>query len=790
MIPTPSVCCHPARRAPLGVSWLVGLLLLTGPLARAQGPVPEARSTDDSSAPVGRQEAGWTDFQRLAREQHGDLGARAAAYLAAFAPDRDAGLDAAFLLEHLTLALEARERFPWAAAVPEELYFENVLPYAVLDETREPWRRGLLEVAAPLAREATSLTDAAQRLNRGLFNALDVHYNTGRKRPNQSPAESIAQKRATCTGLTVLLVDACRAVGVPARAAGVASWHDDRGNHTWVEFFDGEAWRFVGADEYDAAGVDRGWFTQDAARAIEGDPRYAVWASAWRRTDAHFPLAWAPRDFSVAAVDVTARYTRAKSDAAPTLARRSVRLWAGPTVQEREGRDRGERLVATLVLYGADGAELAREVTRAGRADLNDMPVFALAEGEYDLALERGGERRWVHIEVGASGDQTLDLDWSAAAQSGPSGPQDAPRGLDRAGAAAALTELWAERQAELTEQLAAEYEARAVIVGDHTLKFAERRLGDAPAGKRSLWISMHGGGGAPREVNDRQWANQVRLYDPEEGFYVAPRAPTDTWNLWHQDHIDPLFQRLIDLYVATQGVDPDRVYLLGYSAGGDGVYQLAPRMADRFAAAAMMAGHPNEAQQLGLRNLPFTLFMGGNDGAYDRNAVAASWGARLDALAAADPGGYPHRVTIYPGLGHWMDGKDAEALPWMAAYTRVAWPKRIVWYQDDVVHTRFYWLGVPEKEARAGRTVWATVEGQTITLEAPELTRVTLRLADELLDLDQSVRVLLREGDTTREVFAGLVSRERDTLRRSLAERADPRTAASANLEVQLTRD
>ena len=37
---------------------------------------------------------------------------------------------------------------------------------------------------------------------------------------------------------------------------------------------------------------------------------------------------------------------------------------------------------------------------------------------------------------------------------------------------------------------------------------------------------------------------------------------------------------RLIENLVVFEGVDPNRVYLLGYSAGGDGVYQLAPRMA------------------------------------------------------------------------------------------------------------------------------------------------------------------------------------------------------------------
>jgi hypothetical protein len=40
----------------------------------------------------------------------------------------------------------------------------------------------------------------------------------------------------------------------------------------------------------------------------------------------------------------------------------------------------------------------------------------------------------------------------------------------------------------------------------------------------------------------------------------------------------------------------------------------------------------------------------------------------RAREAADADPEGYPHRVTIYEGLGHWMDRRDAEALPWMAS--------------------------------------------------------------------------------------------------------------------------
>ena len=81
----------------------------------------------------------------------------------------------------------------------------------------------------------------------------------------------------------------------------------------------------------------------------------------------------------------------------------------------------------------------------------------------------------------------------------------------------------------------------------------------------------------------------------------------------------------------------------MGRAAGGDGIYQVAPRMADRFAAAAMSAGHPNEASPLGLRNIGFTIHMGENDYQYDRNKVAVQWGNQLAELRGKDPGGYRH---------------------------------------------------------------------------------------------------------------------------------------------------
>lgn len=353
---------------------------------------------------------------------------------------------------------------------------------------------------------------------------------------------------------------------------------------------------------------------------------------------------------------------------------------------------------------------------------------------------------------------------------------------LDRAAAEQKVNELWKERLAQLQTERAAEMKNETLTNGDKTLRWAERIYGEAPAHGHSLWISMHGGGGAPKAVNDRQWTNQITLYKLEEGIYVAPRGPTDNWNLWHESHVDPMFDRLIEDYVTFRGVDPDRVYLMGYSAGGDGVWQLAPRMADRFAAAAMMAGHPNDASLLGLRNLPFSIFVGGEDSAYNRNKVVAERAEQLDKLQAADPEGYVHMSRVYPGLPHWMQRKDAEAIPWMAKYTRNPWPHKIVWRQASTTHDRFYWLALPKDAAKPNQQIIASVEDQTIRITGDDIPNgLRLRLSDELLDLDKPVRVLIND----REVLNQKIPRTTEAIRQSLTERADLRSVATATVTL-----
>jgi hypothetical protein len=356
-----------------------------------------------------------------------------------------------------------------------------------------------------------------------------------------------------------------------------------------------------------------------------------------------------------------------------------------------------------------------------------------------------------------------------------------AKKALSKKQAADAASQLLADVHNQHRATLRSAWENKLLVIDDDSLKFEYRIFGEKPADGRSLFISMHGGGNTAPRVNDQQWQNQIKLYAPAEGVYVAPRAPTNTWNLWHEAHIDPLFDQLILAAVLTEGVNPNKVYLMGYSAGGDGVYQLAPRMADRFAAAAMMAGHPNETSPVGLRNIGFALHMGALDNAYNRNEIARRWGVMLDSLQQQDTDGYKHVVKLHEGRPHWMAREDSVAVPWMAAFRRNPVPNKIVWKQDDVHHQSFYWLAVPVGVAQTGGEIVATYKGNEVSIESSYTDTLLIRLNDAMMDLDKPVVVRFRG----KEIFRGKVKRSLQTIHQTINQRKDPGLVFTTELAI-----
>ncbi len=325
------------------------------------------------------------------------------------------------------------------------------------------------------------------------------------------------------------------------------------------------------------------------------------------------------------------------------------------------------------------------------------------------------------------------------------------------------------------------EMKARLIKINNREIKFDIKFFGKKSEQGWSLFFSLHGGGGEPKSENDRLWIRHKTLYELENGILFTPRSPTNTWNMWHQSHVDTFFNRIIQNMIAFHDVDPNKIYLMGRSAGGDGVYQLAPRMADRFAAAAMSAGHPNEASPLGLRNLPFTIHVGEHDNLYNRNKVAIDWGDQLKVLQKNDPKGYVHFVKIYKGKPHWMDNLEASALIWMSDFIRNPYPGKIIWRQDDVLHKRFYWL--KNINPSVGDLIEAEISGQVININSSTVSSIIIQLNDNLIDMDKKVVVKYRG----KNLYNGYVSRNENIIKDSILEYGDPQSIYYGQIFISL---
>jgi len=99
---------------------------------------------------------------------------------------------------------------------------------------------------------------------------------------------------------------------VPARVVSVR-WPHKRGNHTWVEIWDGQQWRFCGADEPDPKGLDRAWFTRDASKCVGADREHRIRAVSYENTGERFRAGWG-RGVELWGIDVTERYAPVLGD--------------------------------------------------------------------------------------------------------------------------------------------------------------------------------------------------------------------------------------------------------------------------------------------------------------------------------------------------------------------------------------------------------------------------------------------------------------------------------------------
>lgn len=331
------------------------------------------------------------------------------AFLISYMPERDArSLSADFLLENVEYAYKARAEFPWAKEVPDSVFLNDVVAYANLNENRESWRKDFYERFKKYVAPCKTMREAIDSVNKNVRNELLVDYNTKREKPDQAPYESMRQHMASCSGLSILLTDAFRAVGIPSRVAGTPAWHDDRGNHNWNEVWIDGQWRFT--EYYPSDDLDQSWFLTDAGKAVKEDVRKAIYAASFKPTGCYFPLVWDENIRYVHAENVTDRYTslyRAQLSAMPADGSHvALRVMVFRDKDHAEAS--GDRVATNLDVFKGDKQLYGGRSTGATQ-DMNDVLTFNVEKNQQYIVKFMNGksEMQTQTVEVG---DDTTTL--------------------------------------------------------------------------------------------------------------------------------------------------------------------------------------------------------------------------------------------------------------------------------------------------------------------------------------------------------------------------------------------
>ena len=147
----------------------------------------------------------------------------------------------------------------------------------------------------------------------------------------------------------------------------------------------------------------------------------------------------------------------------------------------------------------------------------------------------------------------------------------------------------------------------------------------------------------------------------------ISPQCPDDEW--WNVLALEALIEKLTEKY----RIDRDRIYLTGLSMGGYGVWALAQRHPERYAAVVPICGGGEIRHAAAMRDLPLWAF----HGAKDQTVPLKRSQEMIDGIKAA--GGSP-RLTIYPELAHdsWSETyANPEVYTWLLSHQRRAAPAK-----------------------------------------------------------------------------------------------------------------
>lgn len=201
----------------------------------------------------------------------------------------------------------AADTLPWERiALPESVVRTALKPDRVFCESPCDWRKPVEALFRPFVRDCSSAREAVLKIASNMSAVTGVYYSTERRKPDMNALEALSEKKVSCTGQSILLVCALRAVGIPARVVWVMTWNHVPGNHTWAEaWVDGE-WQMIEFNEKD---FNTPWVMESIGMLDTAQPQQRVYAVGGDSDFHGMPLHVTESD-SLRAEDVTDRYLR------------------------------------------------------------------------------------------------------------------------------------------------------------------------------------------------------------------------------------------------------------------------------------------------------------------------------------------------------------------------------------------------------------------------------------------------------------------------------------------------
>lgn len=248
----------------------------------------------------------------------------------------------------------------------------------------------------------------------------------------------------------------------------------------------------------------------------------------------------------------------------------------------------------------------------------------------------------------------------------------------------------------EIHERIARTMTRESLIAANGTaLQYRKFSPAAKPGVKYPLVLFLHGMGarGRDNEAHLLQTGTAVLYALPEKQaetpcYLLAPQCPEKV--KWWDPGVPELLKALVDEMIATEVVDPLRVYVTGASMGGIATWHLAARYPSLFAAAMPVCGTASMEDAARLGGLPVWAFHAADDevlpaaGEMRNDPNPPVYGSRLVVDAARAAGSANIRYTEYPAgmIGQkWGDAhcawneayRDDEVRRWLFAQKRTA---------------------------------------------------------------------------------------------------------------------